>query len=963
MIRPFGLLVCAAILVSCGDAKDANVGSASESTVQTPAAMPSGVVLEQTVSPQGDDIVIPYKKFVYPNGLTVLLHEDDSDPLVHVNITYHVGSAREEAQRSGFAHFFEHMMFQGSAHVADEEHFQIVTEVGGTLNGSTSNDRTNYFQTVPANHLETTLWLEADRMGFLLEAVTQEKFEVQRSTVKNERGQNVDNRPYGLVYEKLVSALYPSGHAYSWPVIGYPEDLDAATLEDLKHFFLRWYGPNNATLIVAGNVDEMATLALIDKYFGSIPRGPGVERALASEVALDADRYVSYVDQNIRFPLLVMSYPTVHYGDPDRIPLEALASILGGGKNSPFYQEFVLSNRAIDASASHESLELSGFFVLEAQTYQGASLEEFESDIRELLSSFSLDDISDDALEMFKGSTEANLINGLESVRGKASRLAMYDYLIDNPNYLPQEIAQLRSLSKEDVYRVFEKYLRDEPAVVLSVLSKEEPDAVAAQDNFTPAVAMRVVDSTLDDLEPRPVADTFDRSTRPVSGAAPLVDVPPFWRTELSNGAKIIGSVSTEVPTVAISLEFLGGHLLNDQENYGLAQLTAAMMNEGTTSLSAEEFETALEKLGSQIRVGASRDRMNVDVRALSRNLVPTLALLEQRLLQSEFTQENLDRLRRQQLESLEASREQPRAIADEVYGKLLYGFDNPLAIPLSGLSETVEAISLEDIKEFASRSMSSQALEMVVVGDVEQDTIMANIGFLDGMSVDAIPMALVEANGTASANTLYLVDKPGAAQSEIRVGYLTQMPYDATGEYFKSSLMNYVLGGAFNSRINLNLREDKGYTYGARSGFSSTKIPGPFTASSSVRRDASAASVNEFMKEIQMFADDGISLTELAFMRAAVGQRDALNYETPRQKAAFLAGVLEYDLAADFVERQSEIIQSISKDEIDTLATQLLPYGDMFILVVGDKAEITDSIAELGYPVVELGSDGVVIE
>jgi zinc protease len=248
-------------------------------------------------------------------------------------------------------------------------------------------------------------------------------------------------------------------------------------------------------------------------------------------------------------------------------------------------------------------------------------------------------------------------------------------------------------------------------------------------------------------------------------------------------------------------------------------------------------------------------------------------------------------------------------------------------------------------------------------VGDVEQDTMMANIGFLEGLSVDASEMPLVEVNGTASANTLYLVDKPGAAQSEIRVGYLTQMPYDATGEYFKSSLMNYVLGGAFNSRINLNLREDKGYTYGARSGFSSTRIPGPFTASSSVRKDASAASVSEFMKEIQVFADDGITTQELAFMRAAIGQRDALNYETPRQKASFLARVLEYDLAADFVERQSEIIQSISKDEIDALANQQLPYGDMFILVVGDKAEIADSIAELGYPVIELGSDGVVLE
>lgn len=969
MIRLYILVISAVLLVGCSDNTPGNSSDTTENsstpassagTTSTPAAV--GYELVETVTGGDDEIVIPYKKFVYENGLTVLLHEDDSDPLVHVNITYHVGSAREEAQRSGFAHFFEHMMFQGSAHVGDDEHFQIVTEAGGSLNGSTSTDRTNYYQTVPSNQLETILWLEADRMGFLLEAVTQEKFEIQRSTVKNERGQNVENRPYGRVYEELIAAIYPSGHPYSWPVIGYPEDLDAATLDDLRHFFLRWYGPNNATLIVAGNLEEESTLALIGKYFGSIPAGPVVERAQPVTVALDQDRYVSYVDQNIRFPLLILAYPSVPYSHPDRVPLAALADIIGGGRKSLFYQQFVLSNRAIDASASNSAQELSGMFSLEVQAFPGADLEQFESDIRAILADFNAESISDEDLETFKGQTEASLINGLESVQGKASRLALYDYLLDNPDYLPQEIAALRALTREDVLRVFNQYIAGKPAVLLSVLTRDAPDAQAQPDNFTPTPALRVTDSSLDSLEPRPVIDTFDRAVRPGAGQAPLVPVPPFWREQLANGAQVIGTVSNEIPTVTLRLSFTGGHLLNTPENYGLARLTAAMLNEGTEQLSAEQFEVELQKLGSRINVSAGRERMTVTVNSLSRNIDATLDLLEQRLLAPSFTQENLDRLRRQQIESLQASREQPNAIASEVFAKLLYGEEHSFSVPVDGRIETLEAITLADIEAFARRSLATEALQIVIVGDVEQTQIMPGLTFLDGLQREAAAPRVQPTLPTITENTLYLVDKPGAAQSEIRIGYVTEMAYDATGEYFKSSLMNYVLGGAFSSRINLNLREDKGYTYGARSAFSSTHYAGPFSASASVRMDSSADSVRQFINEISSFRDTGITAEELTFMRAAVGQNDALNYETPGQKAVFLGDIIDYGLEADFVARQSEIINTISQEEINALARENLPLERMLILVVGDKAVIGESLAELGYPIVELDTTGAVV-
>jgi len=960
MNYPAVVLLCGAFLVGCSESADNPQGT--QGAGSDTAAGTTTYELVETVSPDDAEIVIPYRKYELPNGLTVLLHEDDSDPLVHVNITYHVGSAREEAQRSGFAHFFEHMMFQGSAHVADEEHFQIVTEVGGSLNGSTSNDRTNYFQTVPANQLETILWLEADRMGFLLEAVTQEKFEIQRSTVKNERGQNYENRPYGMVYETLISALYPSGHPYSWPTIGYPEDLDAATLDDLRHFFLRWYGPNNATLIVAGNLDEEATLAMIGKYFGSIPEGPAVERAQPQDIVVDSDRYVSYLDQNVRFPLLIMTFPGVAYSHPDRVALNALADILGDGRNSILYQQFVLSNRALDASVSSSSQELGGMFSFEVQAFPEADLAQFERDVRAIIADFDAESITDEDIETFKGETEAALINGLQSVQGKASRLALYDYLLDNPNYLPQELEAVRSLRREDVLRVFEQYVAGESAVILSVMASSDPEGWAQPDNFTPIPALRVAESALDDLEPRPVMDDFERSVRPGAGQTPLVEVPPFWQQELAGGARIIGTVSSEIPTVTLRLSFAGGHLLNDPQEYGLARLSAAMLNEDTEQLSAEQFEVELQKLGSRINVSAGQEDLIVTVSALSRNLTPTLALLQQRLLQPSFNDEDLQRLRRQQVEALQAAREQPSSIASEVYAKLIYGTEHSFSVPVSGTVETLETFTLEDVEAFASKALTTGSLQIVAVGDVQQQEIVAGLGFLDQLPADAAIPRSQPPLPAYEGNTLYLVDKPGAAQSEIRIGYITDMPWDATGEYFRSSLMNYVLGGAFNSRINLNLREDKGYTYGARSFFNSTEHPGPYTASASVRADSTADSVRQFVNEITAFRDEGISSSELAFMRAAVGQSDALAYETPGQKAGFLGRILEYGLAPDYVDRQSEIINSISQEEINALARERLPFERMVILVVGDRQLVSDSLVELGYPIVELDTTGAML-
>ena len=359
--------------------------------------------LVETVTKKGDELVIPYQKYLLPNGLTIVLAEDHSDPLVHVDVTYHVGSAREEIGKSGFAHFFEHMMFQGSDHVGDEQHFKIISGAGGTLNGSTNQDRTNYYETVPSNQLEKMLWLESDRMGFLLDAVTQKKFEIQRSTVKNERGQNYDNRPYGLLSEFASKNLYPYGHPYSWLTIGYIEDLNRVNVQDLKNFFLRWYSPNNATITIGGDIKSSDVVKMVDKYFGSIPRGPEVTKTILPAVVVDKNRYVSYVDNYAKLPLLTKAFPTVPNYDKDMAALACLAQIIGQGKNSVLYQQLVKTQKALNANASSNLSELGGVFSFQVIPYPGKSLAGMDSLVKEALLSFEQRGVTDEDIIRFKG--------------------------------------------------------------------------------------------------------------------------------------------------------------------------------------------------------------------------------------------------------------------------------------------------------------------------------------------------------------------------------------------------------------------------------------------------------------------------------------------------------------------------------------------------------------------------------
>jgi len=916
----------------------------------------------EKVSKKDNELVIPYEKYVLPNGLTIIVHEDHSDPIVHVDVTYHVGSAREEIGKSGFAHFFEHMMFEGSDHVKKGEHFKIITDAGGTLNGSTNRDRTNYFETVPSNQLEKMIWLEADRMGYLLDAVTQEKFENQRSTVKNERGQNYDNRPYGLEGETGAKNLYPYGHPYSWLTIGYVEDLNRVTVNDLKNFFLRWYGPNNATLTVGGDVNTADVIKYAEKYFGNIPSGPKVEKTILDPVSINEDRYASYTDNYAKLPELDVTYPTIPLYHADMAPLECLAQILGQGINSVMYQELVKTKKALRANAYSSTSELAGEFSFTIRPFPGTSLSAVDSMLNDALAAFEKRGITNDDIEKFKGGIEAQYINRLQSVSGKVSQLAAFQTFAGNPNMIGTLLNNYRSITKEDVMRVYNKYIRNKKAVYVSVLTKKD-HTPAKPDNYEiDKTQYHHPDYGYDGLKYVKGNDNFDRNKMPGNGPNPVVKVPPVWKKEMPNGIKFIGTENTELPVVTVLVSIPGGHLAqaSDISKAGLSSLVADMLSEDSKNYSAEDISLELQKLGSSIRVSSDLDNINFSMQCLKEHLNKSLELLEERILQPKFTESAFDRNKKQALESFKQYRATPRAIASAVYDKVNYGNGSIWGTRQEGTEESVKGLTLSDVEQYYHTMMGSQGTKVVIVGDVTEQEIFPKLQFLSKLPNKKINLPQAPGKTPEISKTkIYLVDVPNAAQTEFRVGYLTHLKYDATGEYYKAGLMNFALGGGFNSILNMNLREDKGWTYGARSSFNGNEYDGSFTFSSGIRSDATDSALSVLMADIKDYVANGISNDQLSFTKNAIGQRDALMYETGNQKAAFIKRLLDYDLPSNYVTVQNRILSSITKAEIDQLAKKWLTYDKFNIVLVGDKASILPGLKKFGYDIVELDTEG----
>ena len=897
-----------------------------------------------------DPIDIPFETWELSNGLKVLIHEDHSDPIVHVHVTYHVGSNREAAGKSGFAHFFEHMMFQGTEHVEDERAPRIIAEAGGQLNGNTSYDRTVYLQTIPSNHLETILWLESDRMGFLLNAVTEEKFENQRDAVTNEKYQNQINRPYGMSNEILGQALYPPNHPYNWPIIGYVDDLDRANLEDLRNFFLRWYGPNNAILTITGDVTSSKVIPIIEKYFGSINRGPEVRKQRANVPILSSDVYTGYTD-NIYLPLTDIVYPTVPNYHKDEAPLDILAALMGQGKKSIFYKNFIKSEKAIEANVYHPCRELSGEFhfqVLTSPDWQedlGVYFNNIEDQIRKTIFEWESVGFSDEDLAMVKTEMEAQSLNYKSSIASKATAISSWQWLGRGKHNISSELKRYNKVTRADVMRVFNKYIKNRKAIINTVRPKspyvEKLDSIIS---VNPNISMILEeDPQYIGLEYKRPKDSFDRSIQPKPAPSNAPKVPEYYKETLANGLKVIGTKSSEIPKIYIRLEIKGGSILEDKKITGIADFTATMMGESTNKYSSEDISVELQKLGSSISFSSDDDATIMYIETLSKNIDATLELAEEKLLRPAFNQEDFDRIKNQKLESIEAMKKNAQSVGFAHFSNKLFG-ETPFGRMTT--KKTIKKIKLSDVKSFY-KNYSAKVSSLVIVGDINKAELLSKIDFLRNWNSKDVEIPTKFDFPSKKETQVYILDKEGASQSFIIMGHLSDK-YDADGDHYKSKLMNYPLGGGMSGRFFLNLRENKGWTYGANSMFMASDKIGAFAMFTSVKTEATDSALVEIFKEFNSYTSIGITDNELRFTKDAFLGGEALKYETSSQKLGFLNNILTNNLEPTYIDKQAEILNTITKSEINAIAKAKIQPDKMSIIIVGNKYLIKEKLKNL---------------
>jgi len=640
-----------------------------------------------------------------------------------------------------------------------------------------------------------------------------------------------------------------------------------------------------------------------------------------------------------------------------------LANIMGQGQTSLLYKNLQKPGLVVQASAGHGCREISCSFTMFtlANPAKVQKLSDLEATIRESLVEFEGRGVLDDDLTRVKASIVSGLIYGLESVSGKVSQLAAYETYRDNPNGIGDDIARYEGVTKNDVIRVYNQYIKDNPAVIMSIVPKGKADMIAKADTWQ-RYERTIPDTSGESKEfnwTRPEdPEGLDRSQVPPSGPNPTIKVPDTYEFSVGDGIEALGAQNTEVPTTTISLRIKAAQSHEPLDKLGLASLTAGLMNEATMERSAEELSNELDKLGSSVSFSSGDTFTTMSIRTLTENLDATMAIAMERLTSPKFDQADFDRDKANAIQGIKANKKEASVTASNLFNQMMYGTNNPTAFADSGTETTVENITLDDVKAFYADHYSPQIASIVAVSDLNEAAMKKALSPLSSWTGGDVSSTQMSAFPDLETGTLYFVDKPDAAQSEIRIGKRA-LPFDATGEYYRAGLMNYPLGGAFNSRINLNLREDKGYTYGARSFFSGNEKAGWFRASAGVRADATAASIVEFAKEIDTFSKTGIAEEELNFTKSAIGQRDARAYETPRQKLGFLSRMATYDLKPSFIDEQSDILANMTKAEIDDLAAKHLQLDEMIMVVVGDKAKVYDDVEALGYKMVEIDTDG----
>jgi len=905
---------------------------------------------------QKSELEIPYEKYSLDNGLDVILHQDHSDPIVALAILYHVGSNREDEGRTGFAHLFEHIMFQRSENIPEDQFFKIIQDAGGTLNGGTGNDATTYYEVVPKNAMEKILWMESDRMGFLTNTITEKTFQIQQNVVQNEKRQSVDNAPYGHVSEVVAKNLYPEGHPYSWTVIGEMEDLFNATLDDVKAFHARFYVPNNATLVLSGDFELEDAKQLIEKYFGEIPRGADLEDPKPWNIKLDETKKLYHEDNFARAPQLRMVWPTVEQFTNDAYALDYLGQLLSSGKKAPLYNVLVKEKKLTSsARAYNSSQEITGTFGLSVTANDGVSLKEVEEAVFEAFERFEKDGFTDQDLERLKAGMETGFYSGISSILGKSFQLAQYNEYAGSPDYYKQDIQRMKEVTKADILRVYEKYIKGKPYLATSFVPRGQADLVAdgsinagvVEEDIQTATQVEITDEG-DDMDYPRTPSAFDRSVMPTDGPDPEITIPTIWTDQLANGMKIYGIEHTELPLVQFNITIKGGHLLEPMDKAGTASLMAQLMNEGTQNKTPQELEEAIELLGAGIRIGAGSTSVNISASCLTRNFEATLALLEEMLLEPRWDEEEFELAKIRTQNGLRRQKASPTSLASEQFQKLVYGEDHIFSVGSSGTEESVAGITIDDLKAFYEQNISPSVASFHIAGKIDKDQVVSALSSInEKWSAREVSFPSYQMPPAPEKSQVWVLDVPGAKQSVIQIG--CPGPLRTDPDYFAATVMNDKLGGSFNGWVNLVLREEKGYTYGARTSFSGNEVAGTFTASSQVRSSATLESV-EIFRDLMAKYREGLSQEDIDFTRNSLLKSYARRNETLGALNGMLQEISTYNLPADFARTEQQIIRNMTVEQHKELAQKYIDPTRMYYVIAGDAATQADPLKSLGF-------------
>ena len=878
---------------------------------------------------------ITYEKFTLPNGLRVIVHEDHKIPVVAVNVWYHVGSKDELPGKTGFAHLFEHLMFNGTENYNDE-YFGPFQQVGATdMNGTTNADRTNYFENVPTPALDLALWMESDRMGHLLGVINEEKLNEQRGVVQNEKRQG-ENQPFGRVFLQAGKATFPQGHPYSWSTIGSMADLNAASLEDVQLWFKTYYGPNNAVLSLAGDINVEQAKELVNKYFGDIPAGPEpIKRKKWIAKRTGQTREVMY--DRVPNTRIYKVWNTAEKGTKDEAHLELIASLLAGGKNSSLYQSLVYEKQlATNVSAFYYDREIAGQFWIAADLSNGQSLEELEKGIDKALHEFIKRGPTKKRLDNTITSLRASWIKGLQRVGGfggKSDILAKGEVYQGDPGAYKNLISMVFNATAKDLKATAEKWLSDGD-YVLTVIPN-------AQRSFN-------------------AESTVDRSQLPFPTEFPTLDLPDIQRAKLSNGLEVVLAERHDVPMINLSVQLKSGHSSDINDQPGLASFSMSMLTEGTKRYNALQLSSKLEELGTDLYTNVGLDSSSINVSSLKSNLIPSLDLLYEVMTEAVFDEKEIERKKIRWLASIDQSLSTPNGIVSNIAPGLLYGQNHPYGKPFSGngTRDSIQWMKRESMIQYMQESMSPSNATILVVGDTNLDEVMTILENKFGKWSDSQSYQdnVIDYQNyqVPTERKIYLVDKPGAVQSLIVAGQL--LPSPDTEDEIDVELMNAVIGGSFTSRLNMNLREDKSWSYGARTRLSRFKGPRPMLVYAPVQTDKTVQSIQEIIREYDEYLTSRPA--EIEELEAIVKDRSLGligEFETFGALMGGLSGVVAFNRSDDYLNSLPEKYQAIKIDDIHQATNTYIDPNIWTWIIVGDLSIIENEIRELELGKIEI--------